>query len=234
MGYVLPLIRFGGIMALITGLAHAQFWPQWALNPQHTGQIGVAGLALNNILASAVYDPLVPAEMSSNHGELLAHYQVPLIDGSNIYMEFKTGTYKENTYSTEIWGENGFHWQNGKLVQTWSFTSDWKAPGSQGDFWEPVFHAVLANGYIYVPAAGGTLFKLNTSTGAVVSRINPFGGKIDPTIIVAGVPTTDGNGNIYYNAIQQFNPGTGISFYAHDVMDSWLVKVASNDSTAKV
>src|SRR5260370_26807432 len=149
-------------------------------------------------------------------------------------MEFKSGTYNKNRYSTEIWGENGFQWQNGQLVQTWSFTSDWEAPGSQADFWEPVFHAVLANGFIYVPGAGGTLFKLDTRTGAVMSRINPFGLKVDTSIIVAGVPTTDGNGNIYYNAIQQYNPGTGISFYAHDIVDSWLVKVASGDSAAKV
>jgi len=219
---------------LFVGVAHAQFWPQWALNAQHTGQVGVAGQPLNNILTSIVYDPLVPAEMAANDNELLAHYQVPLIDGSNVYMEFKSGKYNKNNYSTEIWGENGFQWQNGKLVQTWSFTSDWDAPGSQADFWEPVFHAVLANGFIYVPGAGGTLFKLDTGTGAVISRLNPFGVKIDPDIIVAGVPVTDGNGNIYYNAIQQHNSGTGISFYQHDIADSWLVKVLADDSVAKV
>ena len=225
----IPLARFSMVpsalrkikciiaLLLFAGVASAQFWPQWALNAQHTGQISVAGQALNNILSSVIYDPLAPVEMASTRGELLAHYQVPLIDGSSIYMEFKSGTYNDNTFSSEIWGENGFQWQNGQLVQTWSFTSDWKAPGSQGDFWEPVFHAVLANGYIYVPGAGGTLFKLNTSTGTVVSRINPFAGKIDPTIIVAGVPSTDGK-DVYYNAIQQYNPGTGISFYDHDLV----------------
>jgi hypothetical protein len=67
----------------------------------------------------------------------------------------------------------------------------------------------------------------------VVSRINPF-SKIDPTIFVAGVPTVDAAGNIYYNVIQQFNPGTGISFYAHDIVDSWLVKVTPSDGTTKV
>src|SRR5216684_4242764 len=219
---------------LFVSLAHAQSWPQWALNPQHTSSVSVAGQPLNNILTSIVYDPLVPQEMAANQNNLLAHYQVPLIDGANIYMEFKSGTYNKNRYSTEIWGENGFQWQNGQLVQTWSFTSDWEAPGSQADFWEPVFHAVLANGFIYVPGAGGTLFKLDTTTGAVMSRINPFGGKIDPTIIVAGVPTTDGNGNIYYNAIQQYNPATGFSFYRHNILDSWLVKVAADDSVAKI
>jgi hypothetical protein len=210
----------------------AQFWPQWALNPQHTGQVGVSGQALNEIFTSIVYDPLVPAEMAANANDLLAHYQVPLIDGSNIFMEFKSGTYNKNRYSTEIWGENGFRWANGQLVQIWSFTSDWGAPGSQADFWEPVFHGVLANGYVYVPGAFGTIFKLNEMTGAVVKRINPF-SSLDPTIIVAGVPTVDSNGNIYYNAIQQYNSGAGESFYQHDIVDSWLVKVAPDDSTRR-
>jgi hypothetical protein len=210
-------------------VAEAQFWPQWALNPQHTGQVNVAGQPLNETFTSVVYDPLVPAEMAANQDNLLAHYQVPLID-NRIFMEFKSGTYNKNTYSTEIWGENSFQFVNGQLVQMWSFTSDWKAPGSQADFWEPVFHAVLANGYIYVPGAFGTIFKLDKMTGTVVKRINPF-SSLDPTIIVAGVPTVDSNGNIYYNAIQQFNSGTGITFYRHDIVDSWLVKVAPDDST---
>src|SRR5262245_3549895 len=224
-------IQVGGNLVLCAGLATAQSWPQWALNPQHTGQVNVAGQPLNKELADIVYDPLVPAETGANQGELLAHYQVPLIDGSSIFMEFKSGTYNKNRYDTEIWGENGFQWINGQLTQIWSFTSDWKAPGSQGDFWEPVFHAVLANGYIYVPGAFGTIFKLRKSDGGVVSRINPFSG-LDPTIIVAGVLSVDSTGNIYYNAIQQFNPGTGISFYAHDIVDSWLVKVNPLDSVA--
>jgi len=112
-------------------------------------------------------------------------------------------------------------------------TSDWTAPGSQADFWEPVFHGVLANGSIYVPGAGGTLFRLDEATGAIVLRINPFGGKIDPAIVVAGMPTADQKGNIYYNAIQQFNAGNGVGFYQHDIVDSWLVKVAPDNSVSK-
>ena len=210
----------------------AQFWPQWALNPQHTGQVNTVAQAMNKILTSVTYDPLVPAEMAAR-GELLAHYQVPLIDDTRIFMEFKAGTYNDNRYSTQTWGENGFQWQNGQLVQTWSFTSDWTAPGSQGDFWEPVFHGVLANGTIYVPGAGGTLFRLDETTGAIIARINPFGARIDTAIIVAGVPTADNRGNIYFNVIQQFNAGNGIGFYEHDVVDSWLVKVAPDNSVSK-
>jgi len=219
---------------LLVGVAQAQDWPQWALNPQHTGEFQAVAQRLDNILARIVYDPLVPAELAANQNSLQAHYQVPLIDGANVYMEFKSGTYNKNNYATQIWGESGFQWQNGNLVQTWSFTSDWTAVGSQADFFEPVFHAVLANGFIYVPGAGGTIVKLNTSTGSVINRVNPFGVKIDPDIIVAGVPSTDGHGNIYYTAIQQHNHGAGVSFYQHDIVDSWLIKVAPDDSFAKV
>jgi hypothetical protein len=228
------------IAAAVPIAALAQFWPQWALNAQHTGQVSVAGQSMNTLLASVVYDPLVPDEMAATGGELLAHYQVPLIDDANtLFMEFKSGTYNKNRYSTQIWGEREYQWVNGQLVQQWSFTSDWKAPGSQADFWEPVFHAVLANGFIYVPGAGGTLFKLDKSTGAVVTRINPFASidptdPIDPAVVVAGVPTVNAYGSIYYNAIQQFTGGAGSSFYQHDIVDSWLVKVNPDDSVATV
>jgi hypothetical protein len=222
------------VLALSVTCAWAQLsWPQWALNPQHTGQVDVPAQPLNRIIAANVFDPLVPQEKAANFGELTTHYQVPLIDGSNVFMEFKSGTYNKNRYATQNWGENRFQWISGQLTQIWSFTSDWKAPGSPADFWEPVFHAVLANGYIYVPGAYGTVFKLNKSDGSVVSRINPF-STLNPSIIVAGVLSTDSSGNIYYNAIQQFNSGAGVSFYAHDIVDSWLVKVMPNDAAATV
>jgi outer membrane protein assembly factor BamB len=228
------ILAVGSCVVLFSVGVTAQFWPQWALNPQHTGQVNVAGQPLNRILASIVYDPLVPDEMAANGGDLDAHYQVPLIDSDRVFMVFKSGTYNKNRYSTETWGENGFQWQAGQLVQVWSFTSDWKAPGSQADFWEPVFHGVLANGSVYVPGAGGTLIRLDETTGSLQQRINPFGVKIDQSIIVAGAPSVDQTGNIYYNSIQQFNSANGSSFYQHDIVDSWLVRVAPDNSVTKV
>ena len=46
---LLSLTLFG-VTVLSTGFA-AQSWPQWALNPQHTSQINVAGQNLNRELA---------------------------------------------------------------------------------------------------------------------------------------------------------------------------------------
>ena len=115
-------------------------------------------------------------------------------------------------------------------VQAWSFASDWKAPGNYSDFWEPVFHSVLANGALYVPGAGGTIFRVNKSTGDQIARINPF-GIIDPNTYTAGPISADSSGNLYYNVVKLQNGG---SFYSKDSIDSWLVKVAPDNSATKV
>jgi hypothetical protein len=197
------------------------------VNAQHTGTPGVAGQNLNRILASVVYDTTIADELTAADGDLLVHYQVPLIDGNNVYMEFKTGTLNPNTgdFSTLNWGETGFQWQNSQLVQIWSYQSDWKAPGNLGDFWEPVFHATLANGAIYLPGANGSIIKLNKTTGAFIARISPFG--TDPDTYEAGPITVDGNGNLFYNAVREIGLSVDHEFFNKDVTDSWLVKVTS-------
>ncbi len=98
--------------------ALSQAWPQWAQNPQHTGFLDVAGQNLNQNLVNIVYDPLVPAEMAANGGDLLVHYQTPLVDANDVFMESKSGTYSTSTYSTERWHQNRFQWQSGQLVST--------------------------------------------------------------------------------------------------------------------
>ena len=215
--------------------ARGQDWPQWGRDPQHTGQINVAGQSLNQNIANVIYDSTVADELSAanqlfGESDLLVHYQVPLIDGTDVYMEFKSGNASKTTFSQMNWAENKLVWQNGSLGQVWSFASDWKAPGSYSDFWEPVFHAVLANGALYVPGAGGTIFKVNKSTGAQIVRVNPF-GTIDSNTYTAGPITSDSSGNLYYNVIKLQPGGT---FYSKDSVDSWLVKVAPDNSTTKV
>ncbi len=208
-------------------------WPQWAQNPQHTGFLNIPGQNLNKILANILYDPNVPQETADPNaqGGLDVHYQVPLVEGNDVFMESKAGTYSNKTYSTQTWHQNRFTWQDGRLVKVWTFDSDWVAPGSSSDFWEPVYHAVLANGFIYDPGAGGTIFKLNRANGSVVTRINPF-DKIDSNTFTTSPLSADSAGNIYYNVVQ-IAPG-GTSFYSKDVVSSWLVRVASDDTVTKV
>jgi uncharacterized protein (TIGR03437 family) len=206
-------------------------WTQWGQNQRHTGSMAVVAQDANRILADMVYDPLAPAAQAAEGGDLLVHYQVPLVDGNDVYMEFKSGTFDLSRFSTQTWGENRFTWQNGQLAQVRSFTSDWKAPASVQDFWEPVFHAVLANSALYLPGASGSIIKFNKDTGETIQRIAPFG--TDSNTYETGPITADSNGNLYYNAIQVVvDPKSG--FFQNDVIDSWLLKVTPDGSYSMV
>lgn len=214
----------------------AQDWPQWALNPQHTLFLSnTTGQPINQIVTSFTYDFNVVTEKAdpNNQGNLLVHYQVPLIDGSDVYVESKAGTYTNSTYSTQTWHQNKYTWQGNNLGKVWTFDTDWFAPGSSNLFWEPVYHAVLANGFLYDPGRGGTIFKINKTNGAVVKRINPFGTTIDPNTFTASPLSTDGHGNIFYNVVQVVS-NSDADWLGTDVVNSWLVKVGADDSISMV
>lgn len=224
-------------------------WQQWGQNQQHSGFVQTQGQNATSILADIVYDPFTAAEERDTGGDLLAHYQVPLVDGQDMFMEFKTGRFIEcdppgsgnpppgetdcgiSAWNSQTWNQKRFHWQNGQLVERWNFQSDWKAVRIELAQWEPVYHAVLANGYVYDPGFGGTVFKLQRGDGTVVKRINPFGTTLDPNTFVAGPLSADSNGNVYYNAIK-FTDQT-IGAYP-GLVNSWLVKIAPNDTVSMV
>lgn len=223
-------------------------WSQWGQDAQHRGMAPVAGQRLDRQLADFVYDPFVSQEQAEQFGLLAPHYQVPLADREDVFMGFKTGTYRScdppgwmttqpcgvNTWNTQIWNERRLHWRDGALVEEWNFATDWKPPPVPAlNFLgpsEPVFHAILANEFVYVPGAGGTLFKLARRSGAVVARINPFGHHIDPDTFEAGPPVADRHGNVYYQAFR-LSPSDP---WNTDIRGAWLVKVRPDDMTAKV
>jgi hypothetical protein len=226
----------GFLLALfVATAAFAQDWPQWALNAQHNTQSPVFGQNLNRNIVNLVYDPLVPVEQQAaldnfDSADLLVHYQAPLVDGNDAYMMFKQGPYDFGNFSTQTWGETKYSWSGGTLVQQWQFTSDWKAAGGQFDFWEPVFHPALANGSLYVPGAGGTVWRVNKLTGTGI-RINPF-NNVSSSRYLAGSLTVDAQGRVLYNVIQ-LKGGTK-DFYADDIVDSFLIRVSSDNSVEKV
>jgi outer membrane protein assembly factor BamB len=218
-------------------------WPQWGRSPDHEGNTCVRGQHTANILDDLVFDPFVAEEQADAGGDLLTHFQTPLIDGDDVYIETKSGTYTPCnppgsgtpagcgapfTWATEIYNEARYEIsERGKLSQRWSFASDWKPEPFFG--WEPVFHGALSGDSVYVPGAGGTLFKLDKASGRVRARINPFGTSVDPSIYVAGPISVDNNGNLYYNALKlaatnpQFNPAQG-----------WLVKIGRHGQSKMV
>lgn len=234
---VLVPVSLMGQVQVPNAPATPNFWPQWGQNPQHTLFLNnTAGQPINNIEASFVYDFNVATEKADPNngpGELLVHYQVPLIDGNDVYIESKDGTYTNASYSTQKWHQNKYTWQGNNLVKVWTFNTDWFAPGSSNLFWEPVYHAVLANGFLYDPGEGGTIFKINKSNGAVVKRINPFGTTVDPNTFTASPLSTDGHGNIFYNVIK-VDGNADTNWLNDDALGSWLVKVGPDDSVTMV
>ncbi len=232
--------------------SNTPFWSQWASSPQHTGQVSVPGQALNNKLADLVYDPFVTQEQAESGGNLVAHYPATLTDGNDSYMESKSGTYPScnpvgdwtngtacgpNAWSQLTWNVTRYTWEKGQPVLIWTFQSDWKPEpnATSGLFgWEPVFHPALANSFIYVPGAGGTIWKVDKNTGKSVSQINPFNGagNVTANTFVSGPLTTDANGNIFYNVIWLQDPAVNDPWFGSDVLGAWLVKVSSSDTAS--
>ena len=87
------------VLSLASVAANAQ-WQQWGRDPQHTGASPVAGQPPVAIFADYVYDPFLDDEQFAGGGDLLAHFQVPIIDGDDVFMEVKSGAYSFQTWST--------------------------------------------------------------------------------------------------------------------------------------
>ena len=223
----------------------ARDWPQWGGSPEHSGGSAATGHPPAALLADVVYDPFVEQEKAEAGGSLVVHYAVPLLEGSSVYMEFKSGSYAPcdppgskrpapcgpDARAAQTWNVKRLAWDRGALVEAWTFASDWKpepAGGSVSD-WEPVFHPVLAGDFLYAPGIGGTVFRVSRSTGSLLARINPFGADLDPDIFVAGGLAADAAGNVYYNAVRLDR----VSPWTSDVLGAWLVKVAPDGTAAK-
>jgi hypothetical protein len=240
--------------------SNTPFWAQWGANSQHNGMVSAQGQNVATQLADIVYDKFAPQEAAENlpsAGEavLVVHYQAPIIDGNDVYMMTKSGTYHScsplgdwingapcgpNTWNTMIWNETRFTWENGQLIHVWDFQSDWKpAPDSINGVgittWEPVFHPAEANGFIYVPGASGTIWKVNKNDGTSAVQINPLAnaGNVPQNTYEMGPLTADASGNIYYNVIELADPSLGDP-WRNDPMGSWLVKVTPQDTTSVV
>jgi hypothetical protein len=239
------------------------FWAQWGSNPQHSGNVSVAGQSLTNKHADIIYDPFIDQEKAENQpvfGEavLTVHEQAPITDGNDVYMVTKSGTYNScnpvgdwvngtacgpNTWNTMVWNETRYTWENGQLTQIWQFASDWKPEPNASNLnggisglvgWEPVFHPLDANNFIYVPGAAGTLWKVDKNKGTSASQINPFSAVSSVSAsntFVASPLTADSSGNIFYNVVE-FN--TTNNPWTNDIAGAWLVKVTSGDTASIV
>src|SRR5262249_42175307 len=179
------------------------FWGQWGRSSQHDGFAPTSGQPGSRVVANVVFDPFVDRELGpDDEGELLVHYQTPLVSGGDVFMAFKGGRFTTTTdWQAQTWGEREYSWLNDAVTLQWGVASDWEpvpySPFKDGPRWEPVFHGVLTDAALYVPGFGGTIWNVDRVTGRAIARINPF-SSIDANTYVAGPLAADAAGNVYY------------------------------------
>ena len=218
-------------------------WLQWSQSSNHGGQVCVAAQAPSRILQTIEVDPFARAK-SIVEGDLLVHYQVPLVVGDDLYTLHKLGSWTPpcpqspdgseiacHAWDSQLWTEERYRWSDGALAFQWSAGSDWKPVPSEVATTEPLFQPVIVGDNLYLPAAGGTLFKVDRHDGTAGARISPFtrGTAFDPDIYVTGPLVADAAGNVYYNAIH-FDHSLPLGADAK----AWLVRVSPDDRAIAV
>ena len=218
---------------LLATPAFAEGWLQWGRNARHDSRATSAGQDLHRIEAEIVLDPFVEAEKASVNGVLLVHYQVPIVEGNDLYLVVKSGQFTGNTTrETQIWNVRNVRRSGSTYTTRWTWTSDWKpvpSGGNVGPRWEPVYHTAVTRDAVWAPGAGGTIDKISKETGQRIARYNPFGTVVDSSIFMAGPPVADDAGNLYYNALQL----EGTNPWTTDVRGAWLVRVGADGTVTR-
>ena len=206
-------------------------------NAQHTSKVSFVGQNLNQNIVNIVYDPLVADEMAETEqflgeADLLAHFQAPLVDGNDVYMMYKAGTFNPKTTRRSSGARRstpgtGAHTA---LNVAWQFASDWNAPGSQ-----------LRHLGAGVPSRAGQRLALRARQG----RLGVAREQVDRRGHAhQSVPQHDGEharrtrrhqpdhastrpGNIYYTAVQL---NDDVDFFHDDIEGAWLVKITPSNA----
>jgi outer membrane protein assembly factor BamB len=210
-------------------------WHQWGNGAGHGGASCATAQPLARVIADIVVDPFIAQEESDAGGDLLTHYQVPLVDGDHVFVMEKRGIYTAcaavadpmttnkcyqyldgTRFDSQIWTEARYDWVDGTLAFRWAFESDWKPP----HYNETMFQPVVVGDVIAIPAARGALWLVDAGTGLATRHVEPFATLLGATdnIRVAGALATDGT-SIYYNAVDRTSRA------------AWLVVVGPDGGT---
>lgn len=213
-------------------------WTQWSQSGSHQSSVCVAGQTPNKVLATVTVDPFGWQETGSDDGDLLVHYQVPLVVGDDVYVLQKGGSFTAPceqpdgggevgcyAWDSQTWGEARYHWSGNTLVQDWMAPSDWKPVPSEFASSQPLFQPVIVGDFLYLPGAGGTVYKIDRHRGTVLAHLDPFGvGTPDPDRYVSGPLVADQAGRVWYNVLK-LDHDTPLEADAN----GWLVVLTAND-----
>lgn len=216
------------LCTLLTSPLLADGWFQWGRTGSHEGASPVVGQTLAKIEAEVILDKFVDQKKAAAFGNLLVHYPAPLVDGKDVFLVFKTGTFvSAGNRETQTWNVRNMRYEGATLQTRWEYTTDWKPITFMLASWEPVYHPIVTADAVWAPGAGGTIDKISRADGKRIARFNPFGDAAVPLIYMTGPPAADAAGNIYYTAIHiQPNP-------PDDPVGSWLVKIAADGVITK-
>ena len=202
----------------------AQGWTQWGRTSLHDNVSASIGRSPDRIVARLVLDPFAAEEQLAGDGDLYVHYPVPLVDGDDVFVVRKSGTFSDpSRWESQVWNVTSLRRDGPALVTRWSRATDWKPVPYQAGLWEPVYHCALTADAIWAPGAGGTIDQIHREDGTLIRRFNPFGLAVDPTIFVTGPPAIDPAGNVVYNVVQ-LNPTDP---WGSDSLGAWLVRIDS-------
>src|SRR5258708_2174619 len=126
-------MRWSFLWWLAPALVCAQGWPQWGQNSRHSGAVRVAGQSADRILAQVETDPFVRQAQEDSGGDLLTHYPAPLMEGADVFIEYKTGAYiacdppgsgipfpcGSDAWNSQIWNVKRLTWEDGSLSEKW-------------------------------------------------------------------------------------------------------------------
>src|SRR3954451_11324500 len=146
------------ILLLSATVASAQSWTQWGANARHESATAASGQRLDRVEAEFVIDPFVIAEKTLAGGNLLTHYPVPLVDGDDLFIILKGGSFVDFQHrATQSWSVHAMRRSGLGFTSQWTYASDWKplpTPGGAGPTWEAVYHPVLTADSVWAPGAG--------------------------------------------------------------------------------
>lgn len=218
----------------LVGPSHACDTGQIFATGDHEGRICAPITGSMGVVAQVQMDPSAQSE-HDDLGFLAVHYAQALTSGAWVYTETKSGYTDPVDKQTQTWGIQASKWIGGALVPQWTYASAWQPvdainPAGTTNFYESLFQPALTAQGLFVPSSAGTIVKLDPTTGAVISTINPFTGTAfdgDQDTIVNSAIAADQLGNLYYSVTAW---PTGARLGAA-VRGSWGVRVASSGAT---